>query len=79
MIIVPLESSFGNRSQEEQRGMVSDLQRQARSAGLAGTVVPIWQTSSGGTKFIAPKPWHPFFQSMSFQDVLANLNKTLSW
>lgn len=78
MIIVPLDSSFGNKIQADQAAVISDLQTHARGAGLAGKVVPVWE-SGGRMEFIAPRPWHPFFKGLSMQAIALNLNKQLSW
>jgi hypothetical protein len=78
MIIVPLESSFGNKSSANQHAIVTELQAHARGAGLAGKIVPVWE-SGGGMRFIAPPPWHPFYQSLSIQGVMQNLNKEIFW
>lgn len=78
MVIVPLDSSFGYKSQQEQSEVIGELQLRSTSAGLRGTVVPVWE-SSGRMAFIAPRPWHPFFQSLSLPMVYANLNKELHW
>lgn len=43
LIIIPLDSSFGYKSETDQHDIISSLQACARSAGLAGTVVPIWE------------------------------------
>jgi hypothetical protein len=78
MIIVPLESSFEHKSDEDQRATIAELQVRARSAGLAGTVVPVWQ--SGGRMYsMAPQPWRSFFQNLSMRSVLLNVNKELYW
>jgi len=78
MVIVPLDSSFGNKSEREQLDIIRDLQLHSNNAGLKGTVVPVWE-SGGRMKFIAPQPWHPFFRSLSLQTIAANINKTISW
>jgi hypothetical protein len=62
----------------DQQDIVADLQAQARGAKLAGTLVPVWERD-GRMAFIAPRPWHPFFQSLSMPAVIRNLNKELSW
>lgn len=77
MIIVPLDSSFDYKTQSEQNEIVSALQWCARSAGLAGTVVPVWRSGSS-QRFIAPQNWHPFFRSLSYSTIIANLNKELT-
>jgi hypothetical protein len=79
LIIVPLESSFGNRTPEDQRQIILELQTRSQTAGLAGTVVPVWDTGGGRMAFIAPQQWHPFFKSLSLQGVFANINKNLYW
>ena len=78
MIIIPLDSNFGSKSDQEQRQIISELQARSLAAGLRGTVVPVWE-SGGRMSFIAPRPWHPFFQSISLQRVWANINKEISW
>lgn len=77
LIIVPLESGFGLKSSGEQSEVVGSIQHCARSAGLAGTVVPVWRDGSGH-RFLAPRNWHAFFQSFGWNDIIANLNKELT-
>ena len=79
IIIVPLESSFGYKSDSEQAAIIDELQSHARGAGLGGTIVPVWDDGGGRMKFIAPRPWHPFFQGLSLTSVYANLNRELYW
>jgi hypothetical protein len=78
MIIVPLDSSFGHKSSGDQQQTIAALQASARGAGLAGTVVPVWNDGLGRMVFIAPRPWHPFFQSISLNFVAGNINKRLT-
>jgi hypothetical protein len=77
LIIVPLDSSFGHKSSGEQQHVIASLQACARSAGLAGTVVPVWEDGFGRMAFIAPRPWHPFFQSIGMDFVTGNINRRL--
>ncbi len=79
MVIIPLESSFGSKSSQDQQAIIADLQIHSRSAGLAGIVVPVWDGAGGRMAFIAPHQWHPFFTSLNLQFVFANINKELSW
>jgi hypothetical protein len=60
MVIIPLESSFGLKSEQEQNKIINELQRHTQGAGLKGKVIPVWE-SGGRTYFIAPRPWHPIF------------------
>ncbi len=77
MIIVPLNHSFGCKSQKEQEQTISYIQQIAINAGLAGTVVPVWDTSSDRFAFLAPLPWHPFFKSLTSSDISCMLNRKL--
>jgi hypothetical protein len=78
LVIVPLESHFGDMSPKEQRQVIGELQRHSLAARLAGTVVPVWPQGRS-MAFIAPTNWHPFFKSLGLNDVLASVNKELSW
>jgi hypothetical protein len=77
MIIVPLDDDFDDKVDAEKHRTMDALQTYASSAGLRGTVVPVWMARSGRMSFIAPKPWHPFFSTLSMHAVYANLNKEL--
>lgn len=78
MIIVPLDRSFQYKSAAEQNAVRASLQLYARTAGLAGTVVPVWDSGGGRIAFLAPRPWHPFFSSLILADVARLINKTLT-
>lgn len=77
LIIAPLEPSFGRKSDADQQEIISLLQICASSAGLAGTVVPVWREGSGH-RFIAPSRWHAFFKSFGWNDIVLNINKELT-
>ena len=78
LVIVPVNSSFGHKSDSDQQDTIDAMQTAASSAGHAGTVVPIWNIGKR-TVFIAPPNWHPFFKSIQWNDVLATVNKEISW
>jgi hypothetical protein len=77
MIIIPLDRSFGYKSQSEQSEIIRALQLAASAAGLAGTVVPVWDHGSGRMAFIAPAPWRRFFESMSLPVIGQMINREL--
>jgi len=79
IIIVPLESSFGHASSSRQQETIDTLQAHARSAKLAGTVVPVWDGGGGDMGFLAPRQWHPFFNGLSLEMVSQSLNRELFW
>jgi hypothetical protein len=78
MIIVPLESSFGQQSSQAQQETIAELQVRANAAGLRGTVVVVWD-SGGRMAFIGPQLWRPFLEGLNLQLVAANLNKEIFW
>ena len=78
MIVVPVESNFGASTNGEQSDFINELQMRSLNAGLKGTIVPIW-VSGRQVRFIAPTPWHPFFQSISMSFVHANINREIYW
>ncbi len=77
IIIVPLDSSFGSKTSSQQEEIIESLQICASSAGLAGGVVPVWQSGSR-MNFIAPKNQHAFFKSISWNFIMQNINKELT-
>jgi hypothetical protein len=78
MIIIPLDSRFGAKSSVVQNEIYEEFSERSASAGLRGKVVLIWKNGRN-TKFIAPTPWINFFKSISYNDILRNINKELSW
>lgn len=79
MVIIPLDSSFGRKIEEEQLEIIEELQSHSQAAGLAGRVVPVWDNGGGRMGFIAPQPWHPFFSSLNLFTVQRNINKEIFW
>ncbi|MFZ0322240.1 MAG: hypothetical protein WAL56_24145 [Candidatus Sulfotelmatobacter sp.] len=79
LIIIPLNSSFGQMPKEDQAQEIATLQKHANGAGLAGTVVPVWEAGGGRIAFIAPQQWHPFFSSINGLWLANNINKWISW
>lgn len=78
VIIVVVNSSVGSESNLEQDRIRNSLQLCATNAGLAGTVALVWDAGRGRLAFLAPRPWHPFFQSLTLADVARNINKKLT-
>ena len=73
LIIVFLDHSVQYKTDAERSQIAGALQLCARSAGLAGTVVLVWQ---GG--FFADRNFHPFFQSVNFEMLAASINTRLT-
>lgn len=79
LIIIPLDSAFRTKSHEQQNEITLELQKRADAAGLAGTVVPVWDAGGGRMAFIAPQRWHPYFKGIDLAFVVANYNRELFW
>lgn len=79
LIIVPLDDNFHYKTRNEQVAAKAELQARASNAGLAGAVVPVWETPDGRMAFDAPQNWHPFFKSIDLGFVLVNINRELYW
>jgi hypothetical protein len=76
LVLVWVNSSFGHKPAQEKASVCSTLQAYSNSAGLAGTVVPVWD-SGGRLGFYAPQLWHPFFRGLALVDVACNINRKL--
>lgn len=79
LIIIPLDETFGNKNSQDQHGIIQELQARATAAGLAGTVVPVWDSGGGRMAFIAPPNWHPFFGGLDLAWVATNINREIYW
>lgn len=77
IIILPLNRQFDSVPQSEKLKFLSYIQAAARSAGLAGTVVPVWDTGHGRSAFIAPPQWHNYFSSLPLYSIMQMRNKVL--
>jgi hypothetical protein len=78
MILVPLNDSFGRKTDQERTQTLGQIQAVAASAGLRGSVAAIWN-GGGRTYFMGPRPWHPFLRSISLDWVSRQVNRELSW
>jgi hypothetical protein len=78
LIIIPLDSSFGNQTQAHRSAEIAEFQSRARMAGLRGIVVPVWLDGQE-MKFIAPPGLWPFFQGVQYQEILHWLNTEIVW
>lgn len=79
LIIIPLESSFRHKTTQDQNATAVQLEARAHAAGLAGTVVLVWDAGSGRMGFLAPPNFSSFFKSVDLGFVGANINRELSW
>ncbi len=77
IIIIPMATSFGDRSESDRFEIIELLQAAAVSAQLRGKVVPMWQEERG-YKFIAPPEWQPYFRTVKWKDLKKNLNRELT-
>jgi hypothetical protein len=78
VIIVFVASAFECKAPREQDAIHSALQVAATSAGLAGNVVLVWLDHFGRMKFLAPPQQHPFFRTVSYEQLYSQANRTLT-
>jgi hypothetical protein len=78
LIIIPLESAFDNLTETQKYAQIQELQLRANAAGLAGTVVPVWE-HLGQVRFIALPQWHSFLASLTLPQITASVNKEIRW
>ncbi len=79
LIIIPLDSSFGTKPQQDQKNLIDELQMRSTAAGLSGTVIPVWDGGGGRMAFIAQPNWHAYFKSINLPYVWANVNGEIRW
>lgn len=77
VVLVVVGASFTGMPESDKSRACIALQSCARSAGLDGTVVPVWDDQSGRPRFWAPPEWLPFFESLTWQNVADNINGSL--
>jgi len=77
LILVPLKSEFGYKSELEKQKTVEALQDYANKQGLKGFVIPVWMDVVGRMNFVAPEFYHPYLLSINYNYVMQNLNKKL--
>ena len=78
IIIIRLSSNYRYKTDSKLNTIRDDLRACAQAAGLAGTVVTVWDDGGGRMGFLAPGCWRPFFSSMTLSDIYANINMTLT-
>jgi hypothetical protein len=78
IIIVHVASVFGNKSQQERIQIQTALQQCAVSAGLAGTVVPVWEGPNHVFMSSPPPEWNAFFRKIGWDYFATNQNKVLT-
>ena len=77
VIILPLGESFPMQSAEKRKEMLAGFAECVKRAGLRGTLVPVWPEGEN-LRFIAPKEWHPFCASMTWEWIRYNINREVS-
>ena len=79
LVVVPVSTSFGRKTEEQRRQILDELRRKAFEAGIPGTVIPVWDSGGGKMGFVAPTGFHAFLQGLRLPQVLTYVNRTLSW
>lgn len=77
VIAVFVDWTFGAKGSNEQSDIYDAIQLCASSAGLAGTVMLVWQ-SGGRMSFYGPERWSPFFRTIGWNNLVVNINRELT-
>ena len=75
--VVFLNTRFEAIAVGEQRHIYTALRSLAAHAGLEGEVAAVWRDRFGPAKFIAPPQQRPFFQSVNYDQLYAQINRTI--
>lgn len=78
MLLFPLDRKVGFKTLDQQRAILHELEDRAHGAGLAGQAAIFWE-GNGRTHFLGPKAWRNFLGSIGMSDVLASVNRSISW
>ena len=77
LVIVLLDASFGGMSRPAKSDVLRTLQQHAATAGLRGTVVPVWDNGQGRAEFLAEKQLFPCLKDLTLGLVQSNVNREL--
>lgn len=78
IIILHLDRQFEYLTEPQKAQFIANIQIAARQANLAGTVVPVWDSGGGRSKFIAPPQWHGYFSQLPLYAIERMKNKILT-
>jgi hypothetical protein len=78
VLVVFLDAAFDSETADQRRELYTVLRNHAARTGLAGEVAIVWQDGSGTTRFLAPPQQHAFFQVMSYRQLYAQVDQTLT-
>jgi hypothetical protein len=76
--VVFMPGSFESAGAAEREREYRAVQRAVAADDAAAHVVLVWEDACGQTRFIAPIQQHPFFQLLSFSQLYAQVDRTLS-
>jgi hypothetical protein len=77
VILIVVSPSVGSRSSQDQAALLATLESRAHQAGLAGHVALVWN-SGGRVMSYGPRAWSGYLQSLTWYDVAANVNRSLT-
>jgi hypothetical protein len=78
LILIKLDAAHARQSFPLKKKARQELQQKAKSAGLTGTVVTVWDAGGGNMGFLSPPEYSSFFGGINLAYVAANINGKLS-
>lgn len=79
LLIVPLDDNFEAMSSADKASVAELFEAQARAAGFAGVLIPVWRRKGALMGFLAPVTYHPLLQTLDIETVSSMINGKLSW
>lgn len=77
IIITMMNPAFGEQPPEEQKKIWEAFQACAVANKLTGTVVPVWDVGNGQLKYLAPKKFHQFLNTLTPNIIEHNMNRIM--
>ena len=78
VLLVPVDSAFAHKSDEEQQTSIEALQESAVAQGLKGEVVPVWNAGGGKIHYRAPRHWMRYCRTITLNGVENKINAEFS-
>jgi hypothetical protein len=73
-----VEPRYGGLTCEDKNQIRKSIKLCARSAGLDGVIVTVWNAGGGRMGFLAPEQLTTFFHNITIADVMAKVSLTLT-
>src|SRR5215213_4584440 len=77
LIVTIVSPAFGKLAENDQRMKMARLQICAETAGLSGTVIPVWKNEDT-YEFLTPPEFAEFLTNLQWTEILGRIKGTFS-